>query len=159
MFVTEDLLHSEGFTSHPVPRGRGKGRRTGRQRKQWLRPLQKPGTPSPPPVLPASPLSLSAPWQLACQESVSPSPLEFPVSGNRGNGPFGTIYRNKVTAAISPGSSRNATCSERGFWQKQGHLLGPLGRWISTGGPGFLWGGRFQGDPDFLKGCSVCGVL
>lgn len=105
MFVTENLLQNEGFASHPVPRGRRSGGNREAEKAMAQTPPEAGEPPTPtPPVLPASPLSLSAPWQLAGQANASP-PLEFPVAGTRGNGPFGTIYRNKVTAAISPESS------------------------------------------------------
>lgn len=106
MSVTGNLLHGEGLTSHPVPCGRRKGRN--REAGQAMA-QTPPEAGDPPPPDPPSPaclsLSLPAPWQLAGQVSVSPSPLKFPVAGTRGNGPFGTIYRSKVTAAISPESS------------------------------------------------------
>lgn len=69
------------------------------------------------PLLPGpAPISLSIlrGWQAGCPSDECFSlPLKFPVTGNRGNGPFCTIYRNKMKAAISPSeSSWNVTCRE-----------------------------------------------
>lgn len=92
--VKEDLLPSEGFASHPITLGRTKRKQESRGGSEAHPPLS----------CRVSQFTLSACWQLAIQIGVSPLslPLRFPVARTRGNGPFYTIYGNKLKAAISP---------------------------------------------------------